>query len=201
MTLNDPGLENRRLRFEPLYEAHRDVLNTPETIAAIWKWMPPLTDGTNFDNYFDFMLAAQAHGAVAAFVLFDREKGTWEGITGFDTISRQHRRVRIAFAWHPPATFEPEIFQLTQLSMIKRAMDWRAKRIEWQVYSKNTFFLEHLEALGPTREAVLRQEIRMADGSWADKIVFSMINQEPEQAIRRLAPEMLVSEDAARPLR
>jgi RimJ/RimL family protein N-acetyltransferase len=47
-----------------------------------------------------------------------------------------------------------------------------------------------LERWGVQREGVLRQYSRMADGSWADVIVFSVVGDELAEMVARLEKEL-----------
>jgi len=190
MELSASGLENAILRLDPICAQHRDLIFASAIEESIWKWMPALKGGTNLENYFDHILSAQAKGTAATFVLFNQSDGTFAGLTGFNEINKIHRRVRNALAWHPPALSSPQMYQAGQLAMIQRAFDWRAKRLEWQVNTKNIYIMSALEQIAPTREAVFRNFERTADGLWVDKAVFSMTRTEMADALMRVERDL-----------
>lgn len=179
------------LRLEPLSEAHRDVIFSSGVEDSVWKWMPAIPGGASLENYFRFMLAAQKSGAIATFVLFRKSDQAFVGITGFSEINKIHRRVRNALAWHPPNVATSTLYQAGQLAMIQRAYDWRAKRIEWQVNTNNTYIMTELDDVGPTREAYFRDFEKTANGVWVDKIVFAMTRNEMAAAIQRLQSQLV----------
>lgn len=186
MELSASGLQNEILRLDPICAQHRDLIFASEIQESIWKWMPALKGGTNLENYFEFILSAQKSGKAATFVLFSQVDGAFAGLTGFNEINKIHRRVRNALAWHPPSMASAQLYQAGQLAMIQRAYDWRAKRIEWQVNTKNDYIMSALAEIGPTREALFRNFERTADGLWVDKAVFAMTRAEMADAIMRL---------------
>lgn len=190
MELSEPGLQNAMLRFEPISEKHRDVVFDSEIEESVWKWMPALRGGSNLGVYFDFILKTQKAGLAATFVLFRQSDGVFAGITGFNDINKIHRRVRNAIAWHPPVVATSELYQAGQLSMMKRAYEWRAKRLEWQLNPDNSYIMEQVLALGPTREAYFRNFERSASGAWVDKIVYSMTRPELAEAIQSLETKL-----------
>ena len=190
MNLSSPGLENAIVRLEPIAEQHRAIIFASEIEESIWKWMPALQGGTNLQNYFDFMLRAQNCGIAATYLLFRQEDDAFAGVTGFNEINKIHRRLRNALAWHPPHMATPRLYQAGQLAMIQRAYDWRAKRIEWQVNPKNSYIMDELRVINPTREALFRNFERMADGNWVDKEVYSLTRPEMAGAIQRLTTEL-----------
>lgn len=186
MELSAPGLENPMLRLDPLSEDHLDLILGSGIEEAIWKWMPALPGGTNLQNYYDFMLQAQKTGLATTFILFRQSDGAFAGVTGFNQINKIHRRLRNALAWHPPELATSDLYQAGQHAMIKRAYDWRAKRIEWQVNTNNAYIMGELCALAPQREALFRNYERTADGVWVDKAVFSMTRPEMTETLTRL---------------
>mgnify|MGYP000238787391 CR=1 FL=1 len=186
MDLSAPGLENPMLRFEPIAERHRSIIFDSEIEKSVWKWMPALSGGTSLRNYFDSMLTAQSRGVAATFMLYRKSDDQFVGVTGFNDINKIHRRLRNAITWHPPDLATPELFQAGQLSMIQRAYDWRAKRLEWQINPNNDFILAGVTSLKPTEEALFRNFERTADGVWVDKVVYAMTRPEMADAIMRL---------------
>jgi len=194
MDLSAPGLENPMLRLEPFAERHRSVIFDSEIEKSVWKWMPALPGGTSLSNYVDSLLAAQSRGLAATFILYRQTDNRFVGVTGFNEINKIHRRLRNAIAWHPPDLATPELYKAGQLSMIQRAYDWRAKRLEWQINPNNEFMLNGVTSLKPIREALFRNFERTADGVWVDKAVFAMTRPEMAEAIVRLNCALFSSE-------
>lgn len=190
MELAAPGLENEIVRLEPLDASHRDVIFSSEIEPSVWKWMPALPGGTSLGHYFQAMLNAQKCGMAATFVLFDQSNSGFVGVTGFNEINKIHRRVRNAMTWHPPHLATPRLYRAGQLAMIERAYAWRAKRVEWQINTRNDYLLRELEFLNPPREALFRNFERTADGVWVDKLVFAMTRSELATTIVRLKRDL-----------
>lgn len=188
MDLTDRGFDNDLVQLTPLAPEHEGViLGAGEAIReSMWRWLPPLPKGTALPTYFDYMLAEQKHGARITYLVQETETGSFAGLTGFDSISKLHRRLRSALAWHPPDLEIKHLYQGGQLAMIERAYAWGARRLEWRVNVRNTYILKELAFIDPPQEAILRQYERMADGSWADKAVFSLKRREMPAVITRL---------------
>ena len=66
----------------------------------------------------------------------------------------------------------------------------RARRVEWMMSTRSERGVALLERWGVQREGVLRQYSRMADGSWADVIVFSVVGDELAEMVARLEKEL-----------
>ncbi|NQY95909.1 MAG: hypothetical protein HRT82_02005 [Henriciella sp.] len=191
MGLSAPGYETSLLRFEPVSEKHREVLKQSAIEKSVWKYMPALSGGTNLKKYLMALLQSQIAGTAAYYVLFQKTDDAFVGLSGFNEINRIHRRLRNHISWHPPELDVTKLYRATQHGMIKRAYDWRAKRMEWQINPKNEFIMQNLQYLEPTREAHFRNYERTADGVWIDKIVYSMTRTEMAAAIERLEAELV----------
>jgi RimJ/RimL family protein N-acetyltransferase len=186
MKLENPGLENAALRFVPLDASHRDLVLKSGIEEGMWKWAPALRGGVSFAQYFDFMIQAQGQGIYTSFALYRKTDNQFIGLTGYTDTNQQHRRTRIAIAWFAPNLFEPRLFQYAQLGLLKRAYDWRARRVEWSLNPDNEFFMRQMAFIGPTKEATMRNYERLASGKWADKVVYSMLRPEMVEAIKKL---------------
>ncbi len=190
MDLSAPGYETELLRFEPISAAHKDVLKTSGIEKSLWKYMPALSGGTNFAKYMKALFDAHQCGIAAYYVLFRKSDGQFAGVAGFSEINKIHRRLRNQVAWHPPEFEQPDLYLASQHGMIKRAYDWRAKRMEWQINPKNEFMMQNLQYLNPKKEAKFRNFERTADGVWIDKIVFSMTRPELAEALKKLEAKL-----------
>ena len=190
MDLAAPGYETDLLRFEPVGMQHRDVLRDSAIEKSVWKYMPALSGGTNLKKYLQALFQAQHAGVAAYYVLFQKSDNAFVGLAGFNEINRIHRRLRNHISWHPPDMDVIQLYRATQHGMLKRAYDWRAKRMEWQINPKNEFMMQNLQYFEPVREAHFRNFERTADGVWIDKIVYSMTRPELAAAIERLEQDL-----------
>ncbi len=186
MDLHAPGLKNAVVRLELLGPEHRETLRGSGAVDAMWRWMPFVPNGNDFDNYFDYTLQIKASGDAAPFAVFEQSTGEFAGVVGFYDFSRIHRRVQIGNVWHPPHMRGGPVFPATQALMIRRALDWRAKRITWIANVRNAKISAAYERLGAVKEGVLRSAMRLTDGSWADLALYSMMPIEAEAALRRI---------------
>jgi len=196
MDLDAPNLANNTVRLEPFGHEHRQALFDSGAVDAMWKWMPVIGAGTNYDAYYDHILKRQKIGDIVPFVIFRQSDNAFAGVAGFLDPNRTHRRVRIGYIWHPKDMRGAGIFAATQILMIQRALDWRAKRLEWHVSTKNDRALAACRRLGAREEGVMRSYQRMTDGDWADVTVFSMLRPEAQAAVKLLEDRIAEAEEA-----
>ena len=79
-----------------------------------------------------------------------------------------------------------DIHPATQLALIERALEARIRRIEFRVAESNERAVKAALRLGAVREGVMRNYIRIADGSWANMVMLSLIDTEAHGAMAML---------------
>ena len=186
MKLDDPGLENEFVRLRVLDEGDRDVLGSTTAVEAMWQWMPVIATGTNFHSYFDQTLEMKKNGDYIPFTIWRKSDGAFAGVVAFADISRTHRRLRMASLWIVPEMRGTVIVPAVQLATTERAVASRIRRIEFLTPEANERSVRSIERFGAKREGTLRSYIRMANGSWADMVLLSLVGDEAKVAIALL---------------
>lgn len=186
MKLDDPGLENELVSLKVLTEADRDVLAGTSAVEAMWQWMPVIATGTNFHSYFDHALEMKNSGDYIPFTIWRKSDGAFVGVVAYADISRTHRRLRMASLWIVEEMRGTEIVPAVQLAVIERAVASRMRRIEILTPDANERSVRSIERFGAKREGTLRSYIRMANGTWADMAVLSLVGDEAVAAMALL---------------
>ena len=186
MELDDPGLENAFVRLDALSADLRQTIYDSGAVDAMWAWMPMISSGTNYDSYFDHVMKQAKRGDSVPFALHNPASGDFIGVAAFLEPNRTHRRIQIAHNWLVPEARGNGLFSAVQALMIRRALDWGARRIVWLADERNDAAKGALRKLGAQEEGVAREYQRMADGHWASMVVFSMLRPEAKDAAQRL---------------
>jgi len=190
MELDDPGLENSLVRLDPMSADHRQVLHDSGAVDAMWAWMPMISSGTSYDSYFDHALAQLKRGDMVTFAIFRPNSDEFLGVAAFLDPNRTHRRLQITHLWLVPGARGNGIFTAVQSLMIQRALDWGARRIVWLADERNDAAIGAFRKLGANEEGLAREYQRMADGHWANMIVFSMLRTEAKDTVKRLTDRL-----------
>ena len=178
MKLDDPGLENEFVRLEVLDERHRTLLEQTNAVESMWQWMPVIASGTNFHAYFDHTLELKMTGYYIPFAIWRKADEAFAGVVAFADISRTHRRLRLSAFWLREDMRGTIIGPATELALIERAQQSRIRRIEILIPASNERGIRAYERFGAQREGVVRSYIRVANGSWADIAVLSLVDEE-----------------------
>lgn len=190
MELGAPGLETGLIRLEALGAKHRSSLLECGVADDIWKLMPLIPEGNSPEAYFDYTVRMGELGTGQALAVIVRETGAFIGVAAYLYPNRLNRRVRIGYTWIDLAYRGTGISAHINYLMIKRALEWRARRVEWMMSTRSEQAIAVMDRWGMVREGVLRGYSRMADGSWADVVVYSLIADEIREVITRIGREI-----------
>ena len=183
MRLDEKGFHNDVVRLDMLEEGDRARLEVSDAVQSMWDWLPVIPKGTNFHAYVDFMLAMKKQGNIIPFSITRQSDNAFAGVIAYLDVSRTHRRVGIGYVWHPPEMRGTVVPVATQMAMIGRAFGARMRRIEFPIAAGNERAIRALERLGARQEGVLRRYMRLADGSWSDLAILSLVDAEIRAAI------------------
>lgn len=186
MKLDAPGLENEFVRLEVLEEHHRDLVVESTAVDSMWQWMPVIATGTNIHAYFDNALELKQAGQSVPFIVWRKSDNAFAGVVSFADISRTHRRLRLSAFWLKEDMRGTVIGPATQLALIQRAAECRIRRIEILTPASNDRAIRSIERFGAKREGTVRSYIRVANGSWADIAVLSLVDEEITAAMALL---------------
>lgn len=187
MDLTAPGLANDLICLEPLDERFREDLRASGATEYMWLSLPAIQRGAGFDAYYDHVLKRGDDGEMHAFAVLDpNNDNRFVGVTALMYPNKMHRRVRLGYTWIEPHLRGRGVYAAIQKLLIQRALDWGAKRIEWFVEDRNERAVRAIQSIGASKEGVLRQYEKFADGEWVDVAVLSMLRDEAKDSLSRL---------------
>lgn len=163
----------------------------------MWAYMPDIPKGKSAAIYAAHIADEYSRGLTVPFTMFRKSDDAFAGVAAFETISKTHRRLRIANFWHPETMRGTGVFQASQGLLIRRALDWGVRRIEWSVAKDASAAVRAVKRLGAVEEGVLRSYYRLAGGGWADVVVLAMLREEAEMALQRLEIAADIAAEAA----
>ena len=147
-------------------------------------------DGKKEAAYEDNRKRMQAIGKGQGYAVILRETGAFIGFAVFLAPNKPHRRLRIGYTWLDKPWRGGTTSSHIHYLLLRRAIEWRARRVEWMMSTRSERGVALLERWGGQSAGVLREYSRMADGSWADGIVFAVVGDELAEMVARLEKEL-----------
>lgn len=175
------GLENARVRIEPLLKEHvpliKDIILKD---TGLMKYSSiPLTNEEELEKYVDIAQQARQDMIRYPFLVFDKQSGKYAGSTSYVFVSNKDRRLEIGFTW---IGFD---FQRTGLNramkylMMQYAFETlEFARVEYRADSRNVQSRTAIEAIGATFEGELRSYVLKYDGVRTNTVFYSILAHE-----------------------
>jgi RimJ/RimL family protein N-acetyltransferase len=105
--------------------------------------------------------------------------GTVVGTSSLADVDLVNERIHLGYTGYSPAVWGTAVNPATKLLLLEHAFEVCGfGRVKIQTGSKNTRSQAAIAKLGATREGVLRRHQRLADGSFRDTVVFSILADE-----------------------
>lgn len=190
MDLISTPLSNAFVRLEPLEEHHRESLRPMAADPSLWV-QTSLNASTDFDRWFEAMLAANASGAQISFAVFDRRRDAYAGHTGFLAIAPDHDRVEIGWTWYGGAFHRSHVNPAAKRLLLAHAFKAGAARVELKTGDQNRRSQGAMEKLGATRDGALRSHAKTWTGERRASVFYSILADEWASVRDRLDARLL----------
>ncbi len=174
-------MTGRLVGLEPLSLTHVDDLYEAGADPEVWRWMgsPPPPDRAGLARQVADAIQAGTAGLRATWAQIELATGRAVGATSFYDIEPVHRRVEIGYTWLGRPWWRTGINTEAKLLLMGRAFDeLGALRVSWRTDIRNERSQRAIERLGASRDGVLRNHMKRADGSQRDSVVYSLTDQE-----------------------
>jgi RimJ/RimL family protein N-acetyltransferase len=174
-----PTLRGERVTLEPLARDHVPALQDAVSDGALWTlWYAAVPAPEAMPSYVDKALALRDAGQAIPFVVRDAS-GAIVGSTRFGDIEAGHRRVQIGWTWYAKRVQRTGLNTEAKALLLTHAFETMGcGRVEFRTHFMNHVSRAAIARLGAKEEGVLRNHMRMPDGSWRDTVVFSIIDGE-----------------------
>ncbi|WP_328326240.1 GNAT family N-acetyltransferase [Kribbella sp. NBC_00382] len=114
-------------------------------------------------------------------------EGTVVGTSSLADVDLHNERTHLGFTGYAPAVWGTKVNPAAKLLLLQHAFeDCGFGRVKIQTGLANTRSQAAIAKLGATREGVLRRHMKLADGSWRDTVVFSILADEWPDVRNRL---------------
>lgn len=166
--------------LEPLSLDHIIALGEASKDGELWKlWYTVVPSPDTAEVYVKDALDMFDKHTAMPFVIRENKSGKIIGSTRFCNIEEYRQRVEIGYTWYARSYQRSPINTECKLMLLTHAFEQLgAIAVEFRTHWHNQASRRAIERLGAKQDGVLRNHQRMADGSYRDTVVFSIINHE-----------------------
>jgi RimJ/RimL family protein N-acetyltransferase len=181
MPLLPTTLSGRRVRLEPLTQAHapdlQDVTGEPE----LWRYMSfgSLADPLKLRAWIDTMIAERQRGDGHAFAIIDLASGRAIGSSSYFDFTDRDRWVEIGRTWVGRPYWRTAVNTECKYLLLQNGFEaLNLNRVQLKTDARNLRSQAAISRLGAVREGVLRAHMVMSDGYVRDTVMYSITASE-----------------------
>ncbi|WP_265918993.1 GNAT family N-acetyltransferase [Cupriavidus nantongensis] len=172
-------LVGRHATLEPLRPEHADGLRAACADGELWKlWYTSVPAPERMEAEIARRLDLQQRGTMLPFAVRDAA-GELAGMTTYMNIDAANRRVEIGSTWYARRVQRTPLNTECKLMLLGHAFDHLdCIAVEFRTHWMNQQSRAAIARLGARQDGVLRNHMRMPDGTLRDTVVFSIIASE-----------------------
>ncbi len=172
-------LKGHHVRLEPLRAEHADALRVALADGELWRlWYTAVPTSHAMDAYIATALAERDAGVSMPFVVREAD-GTIVGSTRYCNVDALNRRLEIGYTWYAARVQRTALNTNAKLLLLRHAFEkLDCIAVEFRTNWFNQRSRTAIARLGAKQDGVLRNHKLMADGSYRDTVVFSIIASE-----------------------
>jgi N-acetyltransferase len=174
-------LQGQTVRLEPLNEGHAEAIFHVSRDPLIWEWLTraPFKDIADAKHWVNFAEHMHIIGDQLPFAIIDIEKNIPIGSTRFLNISEKNKCLEIGWTWLAPKYWKSRTNTEAKYLLLKHVFDTLGVyRVQFITDNRNIRAQKAIEALGATREGVLRSERITHTGHRRDSVYYSILDYE-----------------------
>ena len=181
-------LEGGGIRLEPLSGQHSDALAAASADGKLWElWFTAVPLPGGMDAYIADALNGQREGHMLPWAVRDLATGTVIGTTRYHDIAAAIDRVEIGHTWYAASTQRTHVNTTCKLLLLRHAFDTVGCQVVGLRTDNFNFRSQRaIEALGATRDGVIRHHAARKDGTVRDSVMYSILLSEWPDVRRHL---------------
>ena len=178
--LQPVSLQGRHVRLEPLARDHVEALADAAADGELWKlWYTSVPTPAATIDYVEAALAQMADGSALPFAVRSIESGEVVGTTRLCNPDPVNRRLEIGYTWYAARVQRTAVNSECKRLLLAHAFETLdCIAVELRTHWHNQRSRAAIARLGAKQDGVLRNHQRLADGSFRDTVVFSIIQSE-----------------------
>ncbi len=166
--------------LEPLSIEHAEGLRRAVRDGELWRiWVTQIPTPEGIGAYIDSALKMRDEQEAMPFAVRRLSDGLIVGTTRYFNVVPEHRRLEIGHTWYSESAQRTAINTECKLLLLRHAFEELGSiAVELRTSSFNFRSRQAIQRLGAKQDAILRNHMILADGTYRDTVVFSIIESE-----------------------
>ncbi|HUR32190.1 MAG TPA: GNAT family protein [Vicinamibacterales bacterium] len=178
-SLTPTTLAGTHATLVPLLPDHLEALTSAARDGELWRlWYTSVPSPDAMAHEIDRRLALLSAGAMLPFTVLDAA-GVPVGMTTFMNVDSVNQRVEIGSTWYAARVQRTALNTECKLLLLTHAFDaLQCIAVELRTHVLNTQSRRAIERIGARFDGILRNHMRMPNGTLRDTVVYSIIESE-----------------------
>jgi len=175
------SLENERVILRPLTIKDFSLLENYVTSEPdLWQYsLVAIKNPQDLEKYIHDAVEARKHKTAYPFIVFDKLKQTYVGVTRFYDIQLANNTTQLGYTWYSKKVWGTGLNQHCKFLLLQFALDEMGfERVEFRADNNNKRSIAAMQKIGCTIEGVLRNHLPLPNGTRRDSIVLSILKEE-----------------------
>jgi RimJ/RimL family protein N-acetyltransferase len=179
LSLQPVTLRGTHASLVPLSPAHAPALAEAVRDGELWRlWYTTVPSPETMAQEIDRRLDMQRAGTMLPFAVLDAA-GTPVGMTSYMNVDAVYQRVEIGSTWYASRVQRTPVNTQCKLLLLAHAFEtFGCIAVELRTHAFNTQSRRAIERLGAKLDGILRQHMRMPNGTLRDTCVYSILDRE-----------------------
>jgi N-acetyltransferase len=179
MPLTPVTLAGTHATLIPLSRDHANALTAAAADGELWRlWYTSVPAPEAMASDIDRRLSLLAAGSMLPFTVLDA-RGTPVGMTTFMNVDAVNQRVEIGSTWYAARVQRTALNTECKLMLLTHAFEQlQCIAVELRTHVLNTRSRRAIERIGARLDGILRNHMRMPNGTLRDTVVYSIIESE-----------------------
>jgi len=178
-TLQPVTLKGTHATLVPLAAAHTHALSEAARDGELWRlWYTSVPAPEDMSREIDRRLSLLSAGTMLPFTVLD-STGTPAGMTTYMNVDAINHRVEIGSTWYASRVQRTALNTECKLLLLTHAFEQlQCIAVELRTHILNTQSRRAIERIGAKLDGILRNHMRMPNGTLRDTVVYSIIESE-----------------------
>ncbi len=178
--IKDTHLVGTAVELLPLLAEHKGALLEAASDGELWKlWYTSVPSAESIDQYIESALLDRQKKGDHPFVVKHRATNKIIGATRYCHVDNNNQRLEIGYTWYSKSFQRSRVNTECKMLLLSHAFEQlQAIAVEFRTHFMNQASRRAILRLGAKQDGILRNHSRLADGSFRDTVVFSIIQSE-----------------------
>ncbi len=180
MWLSNTVLVGKGVELVPLAEDHLSDLAAAVNDGELWRlWVTSVPKPGEIDGWYRAAMARRDEVGDLPFAVIDRRTGRAIGTTRLCNPDEENRRVEIGYTWYAASRQRTGVNTEAKRLLLTHAFETlRCIAVEFRAHRLNRRSRAAIERLGAHLDGILRNHRILADGTYRDTAVYSILHSE-----------------------